>query len=141
MSAAKSFPNLLSPLLVGPHEIRNRVLVTAHEIKMSAGGLPTPRYNAYQAARARGGAGLQITGATSVHHTGRLASGGALENVSDAIIPGYQALARAVHAEGGRMLTQLGHAAATLASRDPGSPAEAECAQPAGVPASVIVNQ
>ena len=130
MSERRKFENLLSPLQVGPHEIRNRVLVTAHEIKMSEGGLPTPSYTAYQAARARGGAGLQITGATSVHHTGRLASSGALENVSDAIIPGYQALARAVHAEGGRMLTQLGHAGATLMSREPGSPAWAPSALP-----------
>ena len=123
MTAPVRFKNLLSPLTVGPFELRNRVLITAHEIKMADKGVPTPRYNAYQAARARGGAALQITGATSVHRTGRLESGGGLENVSDEIIPGYQALARAVHAEGGRMLTQLGHSASTLMSRDPGSPA------------------
>ena len=117
------FSHLLSPVAVGRHEIRNRVLVTAHEIKMAAGGVPTEGYIAYQVARARGGVGLQITGATNVHHTGRLAEGGALENVDDTIVPGYRALADAVHAEGGKMLTQLTHSAATLMSRDPGSPA------------------
>ena len=54
MTAPVRFKNLLSPLTVGPFELRNRVLITAHEIKMADKGVPTPRYNAYQAARARG---------------------------------------------------------------------------------------
>ena len=116
------FPHLLSPVQVGPRRLRCRVLVTAHETRLGDGGAPGPRYAAYHRARARGGAGLQITGCTAVHHTGGLGSGGTLENVDDSIIDGYRLLASAVHEEGGVILAQLGHSAATTHSTDPGAP-------------------
>ena len=116
------FPHLLSPIQVGPRRLRCRVLVTAHEIRLGDDGIPGPRYTAYHRARARGGAGLQITGCTAVHHTGGLGSEGTLANVDDSIIDGYRMLAGAVHHEGGVILAQLGHSAATTHSTDPGAP-------------------
>ena len=116
------FPHLLSPIQVGPRRLRCRVLVTAHEIRLADDGIPGPRYTAYHRARARGGAGLQITGCTAVHHTGGLGSEGTLANVDDSIIDGYRMLAGAVHEEGGAILAQLGHSAATTHSTDPGAP-------------------
>ena len=117
-----SFPHLLSPIRIGPKRLRCRVLVTAHEIRLGDGRIPGPRYAAYHRARARGGAGLQITGCTAVHHTGGLGSGGALANVDDSIIDGYRALSGAVHEEGGAILAQLGHSAATTHATEPGAP-------------------
>ena len=116
------FPNLLSPIRIGPRRLRCRVLVTAHEIRLGDGRIPGPRYAAYHRARARGGAGLQITGCTAVHHTGGLGSGGALANVDDSIIDGYRTLSGAVHEEGGVILAQLGHSAATTHATEPGAP-------------------
>ena len=116
------FPNLLSPIQIGPRHLRCRVLVTAHEIRLGDGSNPGPRYAAYHRARARGGAGLQITGCTAIHHTGGLGSGGALANVDDSIIDGYRTLSGAVHEEGGVILAQLGHSAATTHATEPGSP-------------------
>lgn len=116
------FPHLLSPIRIGPRRLRCRVLVTAHEIRLGDGRIPGPRYAAYHRARARGGAGLQITGCTAVHHTGGLGSGGALANVDDSIIDGYRTLSGAVHEEGGVILAQLGHSAATTHATEPGSP-------------------
>ena len=116
------FPHLLSPIQVGPKRLRCRVLVTAHEIRLGDGGVPGARYAAYHRARARGGAGLQLTGCTAVHHTGGLGSGGALANVDDAIIDGYRSLSGAVHEEGGVILAQLGHSAATTHATEPGAP-------------------
>ena len=116
------FPHLLSPIRIGPRHLRCRVLVTAHEIRLGDGRIPGPRYAAYHRARARGGAGLQITGCTAVHHTGGLGSGGALANVDDSIIDGYRMLSDAVHQEGGVILAQLGHSAATTHATEPGSP-------------------
>ena len=116
------FPNLLSPIQVGPKRLRCRVLVTAHEIRLGDGRIPGPRYAAYHRARARGGAGLQITGCTAIHHTGGLGSGGALANVDDSIIDGYRVLSDAVHEEGGVILAQLGHSAATTHATEPGAP-------------------
>ena len=116
------FPNLLSPIQVGSKLLRCRVLVTAHEIRLGDGRIPGPRYAAYHRARARGGAGLQITGCTAIHHTGGLGSGGALANVDDSIIDGYRMLSGAVHEEGGVILAQLGHSAATTHATEPGAP-------------------
>ena len=116
------FPHLLSPIQVGARRLRCRVLVTAHEIRLGDGRIPGPRYAAYHRARARGGAGLQITGCTAVHHTGGLGSGGALANVDDSIIDGYRVLSGAVHEEGGVILAQLGHSAATTHATEPGAP-------------------
>ena len=116
------FPYLLSPIQIGRRRLRCRVLVTAHEIRLGDGRIPGPRYAAYHRARARGGAGLQITGCTAVHHTGGLGSGGALANVDDSIIDGYRVLSGAVHEEGGVILAQLGHSAATTHATEPGAP-------------------
>ena len=96
--------------------------MTAHEIRLGDGRIPGPRYAAYHQARARGGAGLQITGCTAVHHTGGLGSGGALANVDDSIVDGYRVLSGAVHEEGGVVLAQLGHSAATTHATEPGAP-------------------
>ena len=116
------FPHLLSPIRIGRRHLRCRVLVTAHEIRLGDGRIPGARYAAYHRARARGGAGLQITGCTAVHHTGGLGSGGALANVDDSIIDGYRVLSGAVHEEGGVILAQLGHSAATTHATEPGAP-------------------
>ena len=116
------FPHLLSPIRIGPKRLRCRVLVTAHEIRLGDGRIPGPRYAAYHRARARGGAGLQITGCTAIHRTGGLGSGGALANVDDSIIDGYRMLSGAVHEEGGVILAQLGHSAATTHATEPGAP-------------------
>lgn len=123
MTSNPNFPHLLTPLRLGPKTTRNRVLVSGHQPTMARDGKPTAAYIAYQQARARGGAGLQITGATGVHHTGiYTADHGALINIDDSIIPGYQQLAAAVHAEGGLMLAQLAHAGAVTHSVGAGSP-------------------
>ena len=116
------FPHLLSPIRIGSKRLRCRVLVTAHEIRLGDGRIPGPRYAAYHRARARGGAGLQITGCTAVHRTGGLGSGGALANVDDSIVDGYRMLSGAVHDEGGVILAQLGHSAATTHATEPGVP-------------------
>ena len=116
------FPHLLSPIRIGPRRLRCRVLVTAHEIRLGDGHIPGARDAAYHRARARGGAGLQITGCTAIHRTGGLGSGGALANVDDSIIDGYRLLSEAVHEEGGVILAQLGHSAATTHATEPRAP-------------------
>lgn len=117
-ASATAYPHLLSPLQIGPREVRNRVLVTAHVPRLADNGVPGERYIAYHKARARGGAGLQITGATPVHRTSSRGAGNALENVDDAIIPGYRKLADTVHAEGARILAQLAHFGATISGSE-----------------------
>ena len=114
------FNHLLTPLKIGPKTTRSRVLVSGHQPSMTKNGLPTGQYVAYQKARARGGAGLQITGATGVHRTGAYAaSHGALVNLDDSIIDGYQRISDGVHEEGGLILAQLTHAGSVISSDKP----------------------
>jgi 2,4-dienoyl-CoA reductase-like NADH-dependent reductase (Old Yellow Enzyme family) len=118
----QSFPLLLSPLQIGAKTVRNRILITGHVPRLADNNKVGERYVAYHRARARGGAGLQITGAQGVHPTGPLGSHYSLTNMDDSVIPGYRRLADAVHAEGGTILAQLSHSAATLAISDAGRP-------------------
>jgi mycofactocin system FadH/OYE family oxidoreductase 2 len=111
-SSHSEFPHLFSALQVGPITLRNRVFVSAHQPGLAEGGLPGERYIAYQRARARGGAALQITGATAVHPTAGYLAPHMLANLDDRIVYGYRRLAEAVHAEGGRILAQLAHGGA-----------------------------
>ncbi|MCH7550202.1 MAG: NAD(P)-binding protein, partial [Proteobacteria bacterium] len=118
----QAFEHLLSPLQVGSKRLRNRVLISAHVPRLAVDNLPSPAYVAYHRVRAGGGAGLQITGATAVHPTGTLGTSYSLQNLDDRIVPGYAKLASAVHDEGGTILAQLAHSAATLNVSDAGRP-------------------
>jgi 2,4-dienoyl-CoA reductase-like NADH-dependent reductase (Old Yellow Enzyme family) len=116
-----SFSHLLSPLKIGPFQVRNRILVSAHVPGFAVDNKPGQKYIDYHRNYARNGVGLQITGGTPVHESGLLGvSGDGLRNLDDSILPGYQALAEAVHAEGGRMLAQLAHSAGTVLINQPG---------------------
>ncbi|MBI1384086.1 MAG: FAD-dependent oxidoreductase [Rhizobiales bacterium] len=116
------FEALLSPVQVGPLTMRNRVLVTAHVPGFEKDGLVNDDYIAYQRARARGGAALQVTGASAVHRTGSVGGGRALDLTKGEIVEGFRRLADAIHGEGGRFLVQLGHSAATVNDTDAGRP-------------------
>lgn len=118
----QDFPNLLSPIAIGPITLRNRVLVTAHVPGIEAGGLLNDDYIAYQQARAAGGAALQISGSSAVHETGGVGGKRGINAGDNAAIDGFGKLAEAIHAEGGRFLIQLGHAGATVNDTDAGRP-------------------
>ena len=71
-SIPMAYPLLLSPLRIGPIELRNRIVSTAHQTTLVEDGLPTGDFVAYHAARAAGGAGLICIEATAVHPSGLL---------------------------------------------------------------------
>jgi 2,4-dienoyl-CoA reductase-like NADH-dependent reductase (Old Yellow Enzyme family) len=96
------------PIQVGPHRLRGRVYLPAHQPGLADGGYPGPRYVAYHRERARAGVAMQVTGATPIKPSSEW-SDICLWNVDESIVPGYQRLAEAVRAEGGRMLAQLAH--------------------------------
>lgn len=119
------YSHLLSPLKIDTPgdtlEIRNRVLVSAHVPGFAENNKAGQRYIDYHRRYAAEGVGLQLTGGTPVHRSGMLSLGSdALWNLDDSIIPGYQKLAEAVHAEGGKMLAQLAHSGGTVLIDQPG---------------------
>ena len=116
-----TFKHLLSPLQIGPIEVRNRVLISAHVPGFAKDNKPAEQYIAYHRNYAQNGVGLQITGGTPVHESGLLGmNSDALWNLNDSIVPGYRALSDAVHAKGGRILAQLAHSGGTVLINQPG---------------------
>ena len=113
-----AFSAVTQSLEINGKRLRARVYLPAHQPGLAENGLPGERYVDYHRQRARAGLGMQITGATPVKWSEVWADGLTLVNVDDRIVPGYRALARAVHEEGGLMLAQLAHVGAMETSGD-----------------------
>jgi mycofactocin system FadH/OYE family oxidoreductase 2 len=64
-----AYPHLFSPLEIGGVTVRNRIMQTAHVKLFAHEAVDSQRNVDYQAARAKGGAGLLITGNRVVHPT------------------------------------------------------------------------
>jgi 2,4-dienoyl-CoA reductase-like NADH-dependent reductase (Old Yellow Enzyme family)/thioredoxin reductase len=103
-----SFPNLFSPLKIGGVEIKNRILSTGHDTSLPTDGTVNDALVAYQAARAKGGAGLIVSQVTGVHETARYTSH-ILMGTDDGCIAGFAKLTDAVHAHGAKLFVQLFH--------------------------------
>ena len=103
------YPHLFSPLRIGSETVRNRIMQTAHVKLFTAGSVDSQRNVDYQVARAKGGAGLLITGNRVVHPT----STTGFPRVSWAFLPealeANQRLTRMVHEHGAVIFEQLNH--------------------------------
>jgi len=121
--------HLFRPLELGPVEIPNRIVSTAHQTTLVHDNLPTDDFVAYHEARARGGAGLIVMEATAVHPSGLLTShtlGGYLPE----IVAGYERVAKAVRPHGTRLFVQLLHGGREQIAGPPRPPAIAPSAVP-----------
>jgi 2,4-dienoyl-CoA reductase-like NADH-dependent reductase (Old Yellow Enzyme family)/thioredoxin reductase len=121
--------SLLSPLALGPAEIPNRIVSTAHQTTLVHDHLPTDDFVAYHEARARGGVGLIVLEATAVHESGRLTSH-TLAGYRDEIVAGYRRVAAAVQPHGTRLFVQLFHGGRELIASAPRPAAMAPSAVP-----------
>jgi 2,4-dienoyl-CoA reductase-like NADH-dependent reductase (Old Yellow Enzyme family) len=63
---------LFSPLRLGPVDLPNRIVSTAHQTTLVHEHLPTDDFVAYHEARARAGTGLIVLEASAVHPSGLL---------------------------------------------------------------------
>jgi 2,4-dienoyl-CoA reductase-like NADH-dependent reductase (Old Yellow Enzyme family) len=124
-----TYPLLLSPLGIGPIEIRNRIVSTAHQTTLVEDGLPTDDFVAYHAARARGGAGLICIEATAVHPSGLL-TGHTIAGYDPRVVERLARVAEAVHASDGRLFAQLFHGGREQIDSPPRAPAVAPSAVP-----------
>jgi 2,4-dienoyl-CoA reductase-like NADH-dependent reductase (Old Yellow Enzyme family) len=95
--------HVFRPLVINGVEIKNRVLRTAHGTNLGAD--LSDDLIAYHEARARGGVGLSLLEASSVHRTGPMT----MHAWSDDIIPRYRKLMQAVRPHGMRMFSQINH--------------------------------
>jgi 2,4-dienoyl-CoA reductase (NADPH2) len=104
-----AYPHLLAPLDLGFTSLKNRVIMGSMHT-----GLEDRFYNygklaAFYRERARGGAGLIVTGGISPNRQGWLLPfGGTLNFLGD--VPNHRKVTRAVHEEGGKIVLQILHA-------------------------------
>ena len=124
-----AYPLLLSPLRIGPIELRNRIVSTAHQTTLVEDGLPTADFVAYHAARAAGGAGLICIEATAVHPSGLL-TGHTIAGYDPRVVERLARVAEAVHAGGTRLFVQLFHGGREQIDFPPRAPAVAPSAVP-----------
>ena len=100
---------LLTELDLGFTTLRNRVVMGSMHMGMEDRFWNYPKLAAYFRERARGGAGLIITGGISPNRQGWLRPfGGTLNSVFD--LRNHRLLTGAVHAEGGKIALQILHA-------------------------------
>jgi 2,4-dienoyl-CoA reductase (NADPH2) len=103
------FPHLLEPLDLGWVRLRNRALMGSMHTGLEDREADYPRLAAYFAARAKGGAGLIVTGGIAPNVVGWLGPfAGKLSSSRE--LPRHRLLTEAVHAEGGHICLQILHA-------------------------------
>ena len=106
---SSQYPHLLSPLQIGTTEVRNRIMQTAHAKMYSQNGHDTQRDIDYQVARAKGGAGLLITGNRLVHPTSTTGNQRFMWAYLKDAVATNQRLTGAVHEHGAAIFEQLNH--------------------------------
>lgn len=104
MGDTSGLERILSPLTINGVELRNRVVRTAHGTNIGNGRVDE-HLVAYHEARARGGVGLSLLEAASVHPTDT----GTLRLHDESCIADLRVLADTVHRHGMKMFVQLGH--------------------------------
>ena len=117
---ATPFPHLFSPLALGSLTIRNRIFSSGHDTVMAEDGRVSDRLVAYHAARAEGGVGLIVVQVAAVHPSAEYTSH-TLRAIDDSCIPGFAALAEAVHAGGAGILGQVFHGGREIMDSDDGT--------------------
>jgi 2,4-dienoyl-CoA reductase (NADPH2) len=103
------FPHLLAPLDLGFTTLPNRVLMGSMHVGLEDSSAKMARLAEFYAERARGGAGLIVTGGFAPNRTGWLLPlAGKLTNAREA--RAHRPITDAVHDNGGRIALQLLHA-------------------------------
>jgi mycofactocin system FadH/OYE family oxidoreductase 2 len=104
-----TYPHLFSPLRIGTVTVRNRIMQTAHVKLFAENAVDSQRNVDYQAARARGGAGLLITGNRVVHPTSTTGFPRVAWQYLPEALESDRRLTAAVHEHGAAIFAQLNH--------------------------------
>ncbi len=103
-----NYPILFSPIKIGNHKLRNRVVHTATVSGYGANTRPTQRLIDYHRARAAGGAAMIVTELMPVHHTS-LANPFLVSVFDENNLDLLKNWSEAVESEDCRLVGQLGH--------------------------------
>ncbi|SDK00923.1 NADPH-dependent 2,4-dienoyl-CoA reductase [Streptomyces indicus] len=103
-----AYPHLMTPLDLGFLTLPNRVVMGSMHIGLEEAERGFERMAAFYAERARGGAGLIVTGGIAPNDAGRPYEGGA-KLTTEEEAEQHRVVTEAVHAEGGRIALQILH--------------------------------
>ncbi|MBM4463043.1 MAG: hypothetical protein FJ012_06850 [Chloroflexi bacterium] len=106
---SQQFSHLFSPLKIGSMNVRNRIVMSAHNTNYALDLVPNEKLINYWAARAKGGVGLVVTGILWVHPNPWLNTfcmPGALDGLKKA--------AQAVSKHGAKFVAQIGNMGAMV---------------------------
>ena len=103
------YPHLFSPLQIGPVKARNRIMQTAHVKLFTTDGIDSLRNVAYQVERAKGGAGLLITGNRLIHPTSTTGMARFAYQYLKGALEIDRKMTSGVHEHGALMFAQLNH--------------------------------
>ncbi|HJU30377.1 MAG TPA: 2,4-dienoyl-CoA reductase FMN-binding domain-containing protein, partial [Hyphomicrobiaceae bacterium] len=103
------FPNLFRPLDLGFMTLPNRIVMGSMHTRLESLDRPIERITRFYVERAKGGAGLIITGGFSPNPEGLLEPGGPLLNEPSQVAE-HRPVTDGVHAAGGRIILQILHA-------------------------------
>lgn len=107
----KTFKMLFEPIRIGSMLLRNRIVMAALDTHSAArDGSVTAKLISFFAERAKGGAGLIISGAAFIDDKASRFSHGQLAAYDDSFIPGLNELAESIQAYGAKIALQLCHA-------------------------------
>ncbi|SNS11232.1 2,4-dienoyl-CoA reductase [Sphingomonas laterariae] len=101
---------LFQPITIGTLALPNRIVMAPMGQGKAVGGVPDPGYPAYYARRAEGGVGLIVSGATAIGHAHAAFDENEPHFHGDAALAIWAQAIDAVHAAGGQMMPQIGHA-------------------------------
>ncbi|MFJ3173561.1 FAD-dependent oxidoreductase [Streptomyces roseus] len=108
MSSQSRYPHLLSPLDLGFTTLPNRVIMGSMHTGLEEHQGGFERLAAFYAERARGGAGLIVTGGIAPNDAGRPFEGGSRLTTEEEAAE-HRVITDAVHAEGGKIAMQILH--------------------------------
>ena len=134
-----SFEHVLQPIKIGPVNIKNRIVMAPLNIQFSDGkGFVTEQDIGYLAARAKGGAGLIISGAVHATREGARRISTRMPHLfSRAHIPGFQEMTERIHEFDAKLFLQL-TAGFGRQARTPGTELVAPSAIPNVVPPEML---
>ncbi|MFP6729405.1 MAG: FAD-dependent oxidoreductase [Alphaproteobacteria bacterium] len=103
-----TYPTLFTPVTVGSHTLKNRIVFGAHTTNMGEDGLPGDRHFSYYRERARGGAAMIVVEPAPAHRTGVLIRAN-FRHGDDSVIPHFRRITDECHSHGTVMIHQIYH--------------------------------
>jgi 2,4-dienoyl-CoA reductase-like NADH-dependent reductase (Old Yellow Enzyme family) len=100
---------LLTPFTIKHLTLKNRIVSTSHEPSYTVERMPAERYRLYHEEKAKGGVGLTMFGGSCTVDIDSPAAFGNIDASTDAVIPFYADMVKAMHAHGCAVMNQITH--------------------------------